>query len=235
MDFGRSSMAFCFALALLSGCASNQVSDRQILVTEQIPRPNNILVYDFGASPADVPSNSGLAGQYDEQQMPTGEELAEGRKLGSEIASALADEIRELGLPAEHAADDAQPRVDDLVIRGYFVSIDEGSAAKRMVIGFGSGAAHLKTYVEGFQMTPQGLRKLGSGSVDSGGGKTPGAIVPAAVALATANPIGLVVMTAVKAGGEVSGVSTIEGRARGTAKEIAEQIEPRFREQGWIR
>lgn len=235
MDFGRPSMAFCFALALLSGCASNQVSDREILVTEQIPRPNNILVYDFGASPADVPSNSGLAGQYDEQQMPTGEELAEGRKLGSEIASALADEIRELGLPAEHAADDAQPRVDDLVIRGYFVSIDEGSAAKRMVIGFGSGAAHLKTYVEGFQMTPQGLRKLGSGSVDSGGGKTPGAIVPAAVALATANPIGLVVMTAVKAGGEVSGVSTIEGRARATAKEIAEQIEPRFREQGWIR
>lgn len=235
MDRSRCLVSLGLALALAAGCASNKVSDREILVTGQIPRPNNILVYDFGASPADVPSDSRLAGQYDEQQMPTGEELAEGRKLGGEIAGALAEEIRSLGLPAEHAADDAQPNLDDLVIRGYFVSIDEGSTAKRMIIGFGSGAAHLKTYVEGFQMTPRGLRKLGSGSVDSGGGKTPGAIVPAAVALATANPIGLVVMTAVKAGGEVSGVSTIEGRAKATAKEIAEQIEPRFREQGWIR
>ncbi len=235
MDCGRRLMAFCFALALTSGCASNQVSNREILVTEPIPRPNNILVYDFGASPADVPEGSALAGQYDEQQMPTADELAEGRRLGSEIAAALAEEIQKLGLPAEHAADDAPPRIDDLVIRGYFVSIDEGSATKRMVIGFGSGAAHLTTYVEGFQMTSRGLRKLGSGSVDSGGGKTPGAIVPAAVAVATANPIGLLVTTAVKAGGEVSGKSTIEGRARATAKEIAEQIEPRFRDQGWIR
>lgn len=224
-----------FVLALASGCASNSVSDRRVLVDEPIRRPNQVLVYDFGASPEEVPGHSGLAGQYDEQHTPTPEELEEGRALGAEVARALAEEIQEMGLPARHAPDDAAPQIDDLVIRGYFVSIDKGSAAKRMVIGFGSGAADLKTYVEGFQMTPQGLRKLGSGSVDSGGGKTPGAIVPAAVALATANPIGLVVMTAVKAGGELSGVSTIEGRAKGTAKEIAEQIEPRFRQQGWIR
>ncbi len=227
--------AIVFVLALVSGCASNTVSDREILVDEPIRRPNQILVYDFGASPEDVPGHSGLAGQYDEQQVPTAEELEEGRALGAEVARALAEEIQEMGLPARHAPDDAAPQIDDLVIRGYFVSIDEGSAAKRMVIGFGSGSAHLKTYVEGFQMTPQGLRKLGSGSVDSGGGKVPGAIVPAGVAIATANPIGLVVMTAVKAGGELSGASTIEGRARGTAKEIAKQIEPRFQQQGWIR
>lgn len=235
MNCIRPMTAFGFVLALASGCASNSVSDRQILVDEPIRRPNQILVYDFGASPEEVPGDSGLAGQYDEEQKPTAEELAKGRALGAEIARALAEEIQEMGLPARHAPDDAAPRIDDLVIRGYFVSIDEGSAAKRMVIGLGSGSAHLKTYVEGFQMTRQGLRKLGSGSVDSGGGKVPGAILPAGVAIATANPIGLVVMTAVKAGGELSGASTIEGRARGTAKEIAEQIEPRFRKQGWIR
>lgn len=223
------------ALVLAAACASNQVSDREILVDEPIRRPNQILVYDFGASPEDVPGHSGLAGQYDEQQMSTAKELEEGRALGAEVARALADEIQEMGLPARHAPDDAAPQIDDLVIRGYFVSIDEGSVTKRMVIGLGSGSAHLKTYVEGFQMTPQGLRKLGSGSVDSGGGKVPGAIVPAGVAIATANPIGLVVMTAVKAGGELSGASTIEGRAKGTAKEIAKEIEPRFRQQGWIR
>jgi hypothetical protein len=235
MNTVRRLTAFCCVLALASGCASNQVSDRQILVDGPIPRPNQILIYDFGASPEDVPGHSGLAGQYDEQRMPTVEELEEGRALGAEVARALAEEIQEMGLPARHAPDDAAPQIDDLVIRGYFVSIDEGSAAKRMVIGFGSGAAHLKTYVEGFQMTRQGLRKLGSGAVDSGGGKVPGAIVPAGIAIATANPIGLVVMTAVKAGGEISGASTIEGRARATAREIAAELEPRFQRQGWIR
>jgi hypothetical protein len=30
-----------------------------------------------------------------------------------------------------------------------------------VVIGFGSGGAELQTAVEGYEMTPQGLRKLG--------------------------------------------------------------------------
>jgi hypothetical protein len=58
--------------------------------------------------------------------------------------------------------------------------------------------------------------------------------VPAAVAIATANPIGLVVTSAVKAEGEMSGRSTVEGRARQTAKQIVEEMEPRLRREGWI-
>ena len=34
--------------------------------------------------------------------------------------------------------------------------------------------------------------------------------------------------------GKVSGSSTLEGRAKDTAKEIADRLRPRFREQGWI-
>jgi hypothetical protein len=89
--------------------------------------------------------------------------------------------------------------------------------------------------VEGYQMTAQGLRKLGSGAGTSGGNKTPGAAVPAGVAIATANPIGLVVVTGMKGYGEVSGSSRIEGRVEKISKEIAKQMEPRFREQGWIK
>jgi hypothetical protein len=37
-----------------------------------------------------------------------------------------------------------------------------------------------------------------------------------------------------KAYGEASGSSTLEGRAKDTAKEIADRLRPRFREQGWI-
>jgi hypothetical protein len=83
-------------------------------------------------------------------------------------------------------------------------------------------------------MTAQGLRKLGSGTVDSGGGKTPGGAVGVAALIVTGNPVGLIVGGGAKAYGEYSGSSKIEGRAKAIAKEIAEKIKPKFQQQGWI-
>ena len=83
-------------------------------------------------------------------------------------------------------------------------------------------------------MTAQGLRRLGFGTLDSGGGKSPGAAVGAVTFAATANPAGLIVSSGMKAYGEMSGSSKVEGRAKQTAKEIADVLEKRFREQGWI-
>jgi Domain of unknown function (DUF4410) len=116
----------------------------------------------------------------------------------------------------------------------YFESVDTGSAAKRIVLGFGSGAVHLKTAVEGYLMTEQGLRRLGSAELESAGGKTPGVAVPLVVAAASGNPIGLIVGGTMKLGGEVTGKSTIEGEAQRTAKEVAAQLRVAFQKQGWI-
>jgi hypothetical protein len=120
------------------------------------------------------------------------------------------------------------------VIRGYLLSIQEGSATKRVAIGFGSGASELKTGVEGFQMTAQGLRKLGSGTVDTGGSKGPGAALGVVGVIATANPAGLIISGGMKVYGEASGKSKIEGRAEQAVKEIAAQLKTRFVEEGWI-
>ncbi len=92
----------------------------------------------------------------------------------------------------------------------------------------------MTTQVEGYLMTDQGLRKLGSREIDSGGGKTPGVMVPLAVTVATANPIGLIVGGVVKAGGELTGRSRIEGSARRTAKKIGDELRVAFQKQGWL-
>ncbi len=92
----------------------------------------------------------------------------------------------------------------------------------------------MKTQVEGYLMTDQGLRELGSREIDSGGGKTPGVMVPLAVTVATANPIGLIVGGAVKVGGEVTGRSTIKGSAKRTAKKIGDELRVAFQKQGWL-
>jgi len=220
---------------LLAGCASTKVAEREQDVTGQILRPGNILVYDFVANAGDMPADSALAGHPELDTTPqTAEQIAEGRKLGNEIAAQLVKEIRDMGMPAALASSGATPQMNDIVIRGYLLSIKEGDAAKRVAVGLGAGASELRTAVEGFQVTAQGMRKLGSGTLDSGSGKTPGGAVGLATLLATHNPAGLIISTGVKVYGEKSGKSTVEGRAKQTAKEIADVLKKRFQQEGWI-
>jgi len=224
-----------FALVLVVGCATTEVTDRQRLVTEKLPRPGHIWVYDFAATPAEIPAASSLAGQPIEHAKPqTPEQIEIGQKLGAQIAAQLVEEIREMALPAKRASSQTMPEINDIVLRGYLLSIDEGSGTKRVAIGLGYGASELTTAVEGFQMTAQGLRKLGSGKVNASGGKTPGGAVGVVALIATANPVGLIVGGGIKAYGEYSGSSKVEGRAKDTAKGIMEVLKKRFQEEGWI-
>jgi hypothetical protein len=225
-------LAAClFAITVLAGCASTKVTGRERLVYDKLPRPAHIWIYDFASTPADLPSDSQFATPGTAE---TDEQLALGRELGTDITAQLVDSIQEMGLPAERAVPGTTPQVNDIVIRGYLVSIEEGSTAKRMTIGFGSGGSELTTAVEGYQMTAQGLRKLGSATTGSTSGKGPGAALGGATWLITGNPIGLVVGGGMKIYGEASGSSRIEGRAKKTAGEIADQLKIRFKEEEWI-
>jgi hypothetical protein len=103
-----------------------------------------------------------------------------------------------------------------------------------VLVGFGAGAAELRTAVEAYQMTTEGLRQLGRGQIRSEGGELPGMVLPLAVVAATNSPIGLIVGGGAKATGEVTDSETIEGAAERTADEIAAQLRTAAEEQGWI-
>src|SRR5580700_5893731 len=96
----RGTLFLClFMLLFGAGCASTKVSNRQQFVSGPVPRPDTILVYDFAATPADIPPYSALAGQpdlYSTPQMP--QQIADGRKLGHQIATQLVDQIRAMGM-----------------------------------------------------------------------------------------------------------------------------------------
>jgi hypothetical protein len=219
---------------LLAGCASTSVTTNQV-VFEPIPRPDQIWVYDFAATDTDIPAESALAGQSSDRVAPqTAEQIAKGRKVGAEIAAELVAQIHALGMPAAQATAETKPRINDLIFRGYLISINEGNEAKRVAIGFGSGASEMKTAMEAFQVTATGLRKIGSGTTDAGGSKTPGAALGLVTLAATANPAGLIVSSGMKVYGEASGSSKIEGRVKATVKEITTVLKQRFQEQGWI-
>jgi hypothetical protein len=214
-----SRIALClFVITAIIGCASSTITSRQEYRGGKIARPDHIIVYDFAATPADVPA----------------EHIATARQVGAEIAKVLVADIRGMGLPAVRGSSQTVPQIGDLVIKGNILSINEGSTAERIAIGFGSGAAQLKAAAAGYLMTDRGLRKLGSGTVDTSGSKSPGMALGVAGAIATGNPAGLIISSGMKVYGEESGSSTIEGRAKDMAKEIGGALQVKFKEQGWI-
>lgn len=228
-------IALAVAAAWLAACASTTVTDRDEYEGGELPRPPQIIVYDFAATPEDIPSFAqGHDAYAGARASMTDKELATARKLGADVAKELVKKINDMGMTAAREQDAGEPAIDDIVLVGYFTTVDKGSAAERILIGFGEGDASVGVHAEGYHMTDDGLVLLGSGDVGSGGGKMPGLVVPTVVTIATANPIGLVVGGAVKVAGEATGHSGAKGAAENIAKEIAKVLEQKFREQGWI-
>src|ERR1700730_6156500 len=99
MKFRSRTMPFFFALAVVAGCASTNVTQQTPMVKEAIARPNQIWVYDFVAAPADLPADSSISGQVGAPSSPpTAEQIETGRQLGALIAKDLVAEIQAMGL-----------------------------------------------------------------------------------------------------------------------------------------
>lgn len=231
----RYSIIFLVICALLGGCASSEIQQRESYAAEaRLPRPGRVIVYDIKATEADVPATSALTGYYGRTTMAlTPEELALGRQLGQQVSNRLVRNILDMGMAAQHAGNGPPPQIGDVVLTGQFITIDEGDRTKRVTIGFGKGSAELKTHIEGYLVTSEGLRLLGRRQVGAEGGKKPGMLAPTAGSILTRSPVGFVVGSAVNIRKE-SGSETIEGAAKRTADEIAKELEMVFRKQGWI-
>jgi hypothetical protein len=235
MKYRRYILMLLSALFVCSVNAGTKVTERDEIVVEEIPKPAHIWVHDFSATASDVPMGSALAGRTSDHDSPqSAEQVATGRRLGADIAAELVNKIKAMGLAAARPVAGTKPQINDLVIRGHLVSMEEGSEKKRVLIGFGAGESELKAAVEGFQMTANGLRKLGTGQTDSTAGKTPGGAVGALSLIATHNPIGLIVSTGIKVHEEKTGSDKLQGRAKDTADKIAGVLKQRFQQQGWI-
>ena len=78
-----------FAVVVIAGCATTEVTDRQMYTGGKLPRPDRIIVYDFATTRADLPAWSEAASRYGQQvDTPTTEAIDTGRQLGSTVAAA---------------------------------------------------------------------------------------------------------------------------------------------------
>lgn len=228
-------IACALALPLIAGCASTDVSDRQsAAASEAIAKPARVIVYDFASTPAALPPDSAIAGLHQERTTPqTPEEVELGRRLGTLVAARLIEELNEEGIAATAAATGPVPLPGDAVIRGEFVSIDEGSRMKRMLIGFGAGSAELNTLVEGYLVAAGGLVPLGSAEIETSGGRMPGMMIPMAGGAARGATAASAVVSGTSNTLQELGPEGLDGAAKRTAKEIAKVVVEAYEERGW--
>lgn len=218
--------------SLLVGCASTDATVIETSEDRVIPRPDRILVYDVAASEEDAAGNPSIEGRYSRREDPlTEDQIAVGRELGAAIAEQIVESLRELGLPAERATGTGVvPRMGDVLVRGEFIDIDEGSRVTRMLIGFGAGASELTTHFFTYVVTERGPEPVGEAEIETEGGKMPGMLLSMGVGgLAQGAAVGGAAATAKEFGPESMGAA-----AERTAEKFMELVKPGLVRRGWI-
>lgn len=230
MNVLRCTLGFLFVAA----CGQTGVRNVKLTQEKNLPRPSRILVADFAVNQREVFEYQGIM-----RQQPTVKDPAEReRRLAAEVKDALASEVvdglRALGFTVERVSRGTRATGNDLLIDGYFFSVDEGNPLRRLVIGFGNGASTVDSQVQVFQ--GDDARKLLEFTTHSDSGSMPGA-APALGAGAVAQ--GGVTAGMVVANATVSGVKTYKSdvarMAAASGDQVVRYMSEFFAQQGWIR
>lgn len=234
------SLGLSAVLAALSGCGSDTDAEVTNKMSKKdrktLPPPTQILVYDFAVSPSEVAAGSVAAAQLqgagdDPNNNPQRTQLE--HQIAAVVAEELVQELQDLDLPARRWSGPAPAGTGIYTIEGQFVTIDEGNAAARMIIGFGIGGTEIETHVQAYVVEPAGKRLLAEATLNSESSSAPGlaATLPTGAAIS-----GIGVGTALNTGvGVVRELNTdVREGAEDTARAIVDLMKPRMEQMEWI-
>ncbi len=195
-----------------------------------LSRPQQIVVYDFAVTEAEVTNDhesSGTSGGEREQE-----------KIGRQVRNALAEQLvrglRDLGFAAERKPRGTPVGSHQLLIDGEFLDIDEGNRLQRLVIGFGAGASKVDTEVHVYYGARR--RKLLDFKTHAKSGKMPGAAATLGAGAAIQGGITAGMAATGAAIGTVKEYhSEVERMAGHSADQAVAYLSEFFAKQGWIR
>ncbi len=225
----RAWVALVIALLLSLGCASASVEGRRVDTGDRIiPKPPVLLVYPFALDSDDVAVDTlGFSDATHEDRS------SENLRIQSELLFQTVSKLNERGINAKSGTDVTEIPLNALLVKGQFVTIDEGNRARRMIIGFGAGAERLTTQIQVYHSTETGLQRVAEAEATARGSRMPGMAVPV-VGGATA---GRAASAAVISGG-MNVMKEATGGLGKAAANIAEQIAERaaayYKERGWL-
>jgi len=207
-----------------------------------LPRPDRILVYDFAVTPDEVRLDSGLStqlgqlfgGGQDPGTSRTAEEIKIGHAVANGVANALVKELNQYGLPAERAlgAPSAGGRL--LMVKGQFVSIDEGNRTERVLIGLGAGRTGVQASVQVYEITPEGMRNVESLQADAKSSYKPGMALMMGAGGLAGNLLTSAVVSGITSAASEATWDTVNSDGSRLAKNVAKNLGQFFVIQGWI-
>jgi hypothetical protein len=221
-------------LTLVTGCAQTSVRPIARIGDASFLRPTRILVYDFAISETSVKEYQGIMRQQPSNRDPIARQREIARIASESLTLHLIKGLRQLGFVVERATRDAPVDDHDLIIDGRFVSVDEGSPLRRLVIGFGSGATTMTTRVQ--VLAAGHHQKILEFATEANSGSMPGAA--ATVPVSAAVPFGISV--GLSAGGAVAtglnrNSSNLSLLAASSADQAVRFLSQFFAKQRWIR
>jgi len=233
-------------LFLAQGCASVE--------TETYPqgrrgtilaKPDKLLVYDFAVSPGEVTLDDGI-GENVAQTVKgtkgtpkTQMELELGRKVAVALSENLVIELGKYGILAERASAPPSGQGQVLIVKGQFLSIDEGNATQRMVIGFGLGRSVVRAHGQVYEVSPTGSKFLSDFFSEVKSSRKPG-MGPMVGVGAVAGRVGTA--AAVSGGLSVSSEmadalpfsASLVANVKKMAKDLAERAARFYVKQAWL-
>lgn len=191
-------------------------------------QPVKILVYDFAFSPEIVKvDNSARAKAKNKDQSEYSRKMAIGKQVAANVADEIVQELRELGLHAEHAKT-ISSNDNAIVIRGRFTDIEEGNRGRRLLIGFNANSSKVTSDVQFIRVVNAKKRLLTYFQTSEKTIGKPG-IIPIVAVGAVAGTVvkAAVVSTTMGAASEIN--PKINKLAKQTAKDIVAQVKPYFK------
>jgi hypothetical protein len=214
------------AAALALACAGATVEPARQLVDEStIVKPSVVWVYDFAVRGPNQP-----AATTSEER----ETLAKDRKIAHALSEVVISTLNQQGIESRFALEDDTPPLNALLLKGRFITIDEGSALGRMAIGFGVGAQELRVQMETYQTTAGGVeRPLAISEARADSGKMPGMAVPVSAGAMMGN-----VLVSVAVSGGMATFRELGGAMQKSVKQLGEAIAERgvsfYQRKGWL-
>jgi hypothetical protein len=220
----------------LLGGKTNTVVVASYQGTDALPKPEKTVVYDFAVPLDAVAMDESLTAQmHRRRMMRRGADAdyspeAVARQVQAAFSKTLVDALLKAQVSAGRPSSLYAPvPARALVVRGEFITVDEGDRSKRVLIGFGRGASSVKTHVLVFltagKQPPILLEEF---YLKSESGKKPGAAVGLGVGSAAT------VAVDAAAGDVGDKKASVEADAARMAKQVAREIVNLMVVRGWI-
>jgi hypothetical protein len=142
----RASLLLLGAALALAGCSTAKVTASDPTGIPPALRPAVVYVADFDLDAAAIKPESGLLGERP-RLLPQGPLGILGKRDPEEerlhvvnlLAETLVGDLAKAGLTAQRVPAGAAPAGGGWLVRGVFLSVDEGNRLRRAVVGFGAG------------------------------------------------------------------------------------------------